>query len=66
MLLFFGIYALNDQITNGFGLPIEILKFGIRQVGLILLLSVFVAFISSVIPVSKVARKRPIDAIRDK
>jgi len=38
----------------------------IRQIVLVLLVSIGVAFISAAIPVSSIARKRPIDAIRDR
>lgn len=60
------ILYLNNLMRNEYGILITILNFGVRQIVLMLLVSVFIAFISSSIPVSRVARKRPIDAIRDK
>ena len=53
-------------ITNAIAgnLVVQILTFGIRQIGLVLGVSVIVAAISSFLPVYKTARKKPIEAIR--
>lgn len=40
------------------------LVFGVLQMLLILAVSALTAFIASVIPVTKISRKKPIDAIR--
>ena len=48
------------------GLNLTLLIFGVRQAGLILGLSLLVAFVASFFPVRRIARKKPIDAIRDK
>jgi ABC-type antimicrobial peptide transport system permease subunit len=54
------------MLRNDYNLLITILNLGIRQIVLVLLVSIGVAFISAAIPVSSIARKRPIDAIRDR
>lgn len=65
-----GVFAIT-QILNGLvrkeaGILITFLTFGPRQIILLLFVSVFVAFISSYIPVKRIASKKPIDAIRDR
>ena len=57
---------LNNLLREQYGLLITILNLGIRQFLLVLAVSIGVAYISSAIPVFRIARKRPIDAIRDK
>ncbi len=57
---------INNVLITKYDLLITILSYSIRQVGLMLIVSLFVAYISSSIPVRKISRKRPIDAIRDK
>lgn len=57
---------LNAMLRSEYELKITIFNFGIRQLALILVISVAVAFISSLIPVSKIARKQPIDAINNR
>ncbi len=48
------------------GILVTVLSFGIRQIALLFAVSLIVAFISSFIPVKRIASKRPIDAIRNK
>jgi ABC-type antimicrobial peptide transport system permease subunit len=48
------------------GINITLLNFGIRQIVLMLLISIGVAAVASFFPVYKTARRKPIDAIRDK
>ena len=60
------VVAINFQFRNNYGILITILTFGVRQIFLMLAISLFVGLISSIIPVLRIARKRPIDAIRDK
>lgn len=55
---------LNKQIETEYGVAISILQPGVRQVALMLTVTLFVGFVSSALPVSRIARKRPIDAIR--
>ncbi len=59
--------ALINWITrHETGLLITLLHFGIRQVLLLFIISIFIAAVASFIPVKKIASKRPIDAIRDR
>ena len=48
------------------GINITLLHFGVRQIALMMLVSVFVALVSSFLPVYNIAKRKPIDAIRDK
>ncbi len=57
---------INYFVRNQAHILVTVLHFGIRQVILLLAVSVAVAFIASFIPVKKIASKLPIDAIRDK
>ncbi len=57
---------INWAIRHETGLLITLLHFGIRQVVLLLFVSILIAAVASFIPVKKIASKRPIDAIRDR
>ena len=57
---------INTSLVNEYNLMFTLLSPGIRQVLLVLAVSVGVAFISTFIPVYNIAMKRPIDAIRDR
>jgi len=57
---------INSKLKVELAVAIRFMNFGIRQIALLLLISCFVAFISSALPVLKIARKKPIDAINDK
>lgn len=59
------VFTLNNVLRNNYNLSITILNIGIRQFILMLFISLFVAFISSLLPVYKIAMKKPIDAIRN-
>ena len=48
------------------GILISVLTFGPRQILLLLAVSLFVAAVSSYLPVRRIAAKRPIDAIRNR
>lgn len=54
---------LNNSLREDYNILITILSFSIRQVIVILFVSIFVAYISTFIPVYRFARKKPIDAI---
>jgi len=56
--------VINSVLRDDVGILITILSFGIRQVGLLLAVSLFVAAVSTFFPVKKIASKKPIDAIR--
>ena len=56
----------NTLLRNEAGLLITFLNFGIRQIGLLLLISLGVAFIATFLPVKKIASMKPIDAIKNR
>lgn len=58
------VIIINNSLRTEYNLLITLLNFGIRQVLLMLGISVAVAFVASFLPVYKVARQRPIDAIK--
>ncbi len=58
--------AINGAIRNEAGILITILNFGVRQIGLLFVISIFVAAVASFIPVYKIASKKPIEAIRNR
>ncbi len=55
---------INWYVTHEFGILVHILSFGLRQVALILAVSLGIAALACFLPVKKIASKRPIDAIR--
>ena len=57
---------INGIIRQNTGILVTLLTFGIRQVLLLLGISLGVALIASFLPVWRIASKRPIDAIRDR
>ncbi|MBE6661564.1 MAG: ABC transporter ATP-binding protein/permease [Ruminococcaceae bacterium] len=57
---------INRAVRSEVGLLITMLNFGIRQIALLLLISLAVAAIASYLPVRRIAAKRPIDAIRNR
>ena len=58
--------VINYYLRQHLGILVTILHFGIRQVLLLLAVSVFIAAAASFIPVKRIASKRPIDAIRNR
>ena len=58
--------VINYFIRSRIGILVTVLSFSVRQVLLLLAVSILVAFLASFIPVKKIASKRPIDAIRDR
>ena len=58
--------VINNTLANEYSLLIILLNPGVRQILLVLGVSLGVAFISTLLPVYKIAMKRPIDAIRDR
>lgn len=56
---------LNNVIRTDYGMLITLLNIGLRQILLMFMVSLGVAFISSFLPVRSIARKKPIDAIRN-
>lgn len=57
---------INLFLRREYNILLTFLNFGIRQVLGLLLVSTFVATLSSYFPVNKIARLRPIDAIKDR
>ena len=55
-----------NNLVRGEGLNVTLLHFGIRQVVLMLVISVFVAAVASFLPVWNIARRKPVDAIKNK
>ena len=57
---------INAVLKKNLGILITVFGFSLRQIVLLLAVSIFVAFIASFLPVKKIASKKPIDAIRNK
>lgn len=57
---------ISASIIEALGLELVLLSTGIRQIALILGVSVLTAFVASLLPVSKIAKKQPIDAINNR
>lgn len=57
---------ISNSIISKLGLELVLLSTGIRQVLLIFGVSVLTAFISSILPVYKIAKKQPIDAMNNR
>lgn len=57
---------INHFIRSEFGVLVTVLNFGPLQIILLLIISVSVACIASSVPVYKISKKKPIDAIKDR
>ena len=57
---------LANDLMHKSGINITLLHYGVRQFGLMLVISVVVALLASYLPVSNIARKKPVDAIKDR
>ena len=58
--------VINSSLRSSMHILVTVLSFSLRQVALLLVISVGVAFIASFLPVRKIASKKPIDAIRNR
>ena len=58
--------VVNNALRNNVGMLITILNFSIRQVGILLLISLLVALVATFFPVNKIASMKPIDAIKNR
>lgn len=58
--------VLNNLIITELGLNLVLLSVGVRQIGLMLGISILSAFLASLLPVIKISRKKPIDAINNR
>ncbi len=56
----------NSALRASYGLPITLLSYSVRQIGIILLGCVATALFASFIPVLRIARKKPVDAIKNR
>ncbi len=59
-----GAKVINHYVSEGISLYLSFINVGIRQLLLMMVIALGVAFISSFIPVFRLSRKKPIDAIR--
>lgn len=57
---------INVSLRTEVGFTVTIFNFSIRQIIILLLISVFVALFASFLPVNRIARKKPVDAISNK
>ena len=55
----------NNAVRN-MGVNVTLLNFGVRQIVLMLFVSLFVAAVASFFPVWNIARRKPVDAIKNK
>lgn len=60
------IAIINFVLRRYVGILITVLHFGIRQILLLIVISIVIAALASFLPVKKIASKKPIDAIRDR
>ena len=60
-----GISVFNNAVRNS-GVNVTLLNFGVRQIILMLVVSLFVAAVASFLPVWNIARRKPVDAIKNK
>jgi ABC-type antimicrobial peptide transport system permease subunit len=57
---------INSTLRNDVGMLITFLNFGVRQVAILLGVSLLIAFIATFLPVKKIASMKPIDAIKNR
>ena len=60
-----GVFTLNTLVHNE-GLTVTLLSYGPRQFILMLVISIGVALLASFLPVNRIAKKKPVDAIKDR
>ena len=58
--------VINDAFRNEVGILVTVLHCGVRQIVLLFIVSIAVAFVACFLPVRKIAAKKPIDAIRNR
>ena len=63
---FVGGSVINSEIIKSLGVTIPLVNVGVRQIVLILAVSWGSAFLASLIPTTKISRKKPIDAINNR
>ena len=62
----FACMGLNVMIKNMTQVGYTVLFFGIRQIALLVAVSIAIAVITSLIPIYRMAKKKPIECIRDR
>jgi len=60
------VVLLNKFIGAGLGQSVVLMRFGIRQIGLLAAISLMVAVVASFLPVRKISKLKPIDAIQNR
>ena len=60
------VFLINYLLRREAGILITVLHFGVRQLLLLVVISLGIAALASFLPVHRIASKKPIDAIRDK
>lgn len=60
------VFFINKALREELNLALTLLTIGVRQYLLIFAVGLLVAFVSSFLPVMKIAKKRPIDAIQNR
>ena len=65
LAVLYTIFRINRWMYSE-GIRVTLLNFGVRQLGLMLLISVAVAALASFLPVWRIARKKPVDAIKNR
>lgn len=66
VMSYLGVFFINHYIRKEFHAIVTILDFNIIQIILLFFISISVAFISSAVPVYKISKKKPIDAIKNR
>ncbi len=60
------ISILNNWLITNYHLIESIFRFGIRQIGLVIFIEIFVAFFGIIIPLIKLMKKKPVDIIANR
>ena len=58
--------GLNAVIKNMTGVNLSVLNFGIRQIAIMIAISIAIALVASLIPIYRLSKKKPIDCIQDR
>ena len=57
---------INNSLVSNLGISLTLMMFGFKQVALLFIIALAVAFISTFLPVYKFAKKNPIDSINNR
>lgn len=66
VLVFVGSTVINHVLKSGYNIVFSLLHPGIRQVCIILGINLLVSFISTLIPIYRITKKKPIEIVRDR